>query len=161
MSLVLPASVSSTQDVTALGLEVQEYAKWYSQYANAAKRKIVYKEPQPEVTPVASELIREWGKQSPLSQDTLDQLVKELNSKTKSAPTMTITLAAPATSDVKKALVAWARENINPDVLITFRFNSTLLGGMVVRSGSRIFDWSFRRAILNERQKFREIISRV
>lgn len=161
MSLVLPASISSTQDVTALGLEVQEYAKWYSQYANAAKRKIAYKEPQPEVTPVASELIREWGKQSPLSQERLDQLVKELNSKTKSAPTMTITLAAPATSDVKKALVAWARKNINPDVLITFRFNSTLLGGMVVRSGSRIFDWSFRRAILNERQKFREIISRV
>lgn len=161
MSLILPSSVSSTQDVTALSLEVQTYAKWYSQYANAAKMKVAYKEPQPDITPVASELIREWGKQNPLTPASLDQLIKELAHKTKSAPIMTITLAAPATSDVKSALVSWARENINPDVLITFRFNSTILGGMVVRVGSRIFDWSFRRAILNERQKFREIISRV
>lgn len=161
MSLALPASVSSAQDVTALCLEVQQYAKWYSQYANAAKRSIAYKEPQPDITPIASEIIRQWGKESALSQDSLDQLVKELANKTKSAPTMTITLAAPATSDVKKALVGWARESINPDILITFRFNSTLLGGMVVRAGSQIFDWSFRRVILNERQKLREIISRV
>lgn len=161
MTLVLPASISSTQDVTALGLEVQSYAKWYLQYANAAKLKVAYKEPQPDITPVAAELIREWGKQNPLSADSLDQLIKELAHKSKSAPTMTITLAAPATSDVKATLVGWARENINPDVLITFRFNSTILGGMVVRVGSHIFDWSFRRAILNERHKFREIISRV
>ncbi len=161
MSLVIPASVSSPQDVTALSLEVQSYAKWYSQYANAAKLKATYKEPQPDITPIASELIRDWAKQSPLSGESLDQLIKELAEKTKLSPVMTITLAAPATSEVKKALVSWCRENINPDILITFRFSSSLLGGMVVRSGSHIFDWSFRRVILNERHKFREIVSRV
>jgi hypothetical protein len=161
MTFQLPDTISSPQDVTALTLEVQQYAKWYSQYNNASKRKVSYAEPQPEISPTASELIRAWGKQSPLTQSSLDDLIKELTKRVKNAPIMTITLAAPATSEVKKSLVAWARSNVNPDVLITFRFNSTLLGGMVVRVGSHVFDWSFRRVVMSERHRFREIMSRV
>jgi hypothetical protein len=161
MALNLPATVSSTQDLTSLILEVREYAKWYSQYATAAKLKTKYKQEQPEITPTAGELIRIWNKESPLSQKSLDELIASLERTKKQAPVMTITLAAPATTEVKRALVDWCRKNINQDILVTFRFNSTLLGGMVLRYGSNIYDWSFRRAILNERQKFGEILSRV
>lgn len=161
MTSILPPSVSSAQDLTSLTLEVRSYAKWYSQYATAAKVKAKYKEEQPELSPTATELIRAWGKQSPLSQKSLDELIKTLEQTASHAPVMTITLAAPATTEVKRALVDWCRTNIHQDILVTFRFNSTILGGMVVRFGSKIYDWSFRRTILNERQKFGEMVTNV
>jgi hypothetical protein len=161
MTSILPPSVSSTQDLTSLILEIRSYAKWYSQYTTASKVKTTYKEAQPELSPTATELIRTWGKQSPLSQKSLDELISTLEKTVSHAPIMTITLAAPATTEVKRALVDWCRSNIHQDILVTFRFNSTILGGMVVRFGSKIYDWSFRRAILNERHKFGEMLTRV
>ena len=161
MTSILPPSVSSAQDLTSLTLEVRTYAKWYSQYATAAKVKAKYTTDQPELSPTATELIRAWGKQSPLSQKSLDDLITTLEKTATHAPIMTITLAAPATTEVKRALVDWCRTNIHQDILVTFRFNSTILGGMVLRYGSKIYDWSFRRTILNERQKFGEMLSHV
>ena len=161
MTSILPPAVSSSQDLTSLILEVRSYAKWYSQYATAAKVKAKYKEEQPELSPTASELIRSWGKQSPLSQKRLDDLITTLEKTAKHAPVMTITLAAPATAEVKRTLVGWCRTNIHQDILVTFQFNSTILGGMVLRFGSKIYDWSFRRTILNERHRFGELLSDV
>lgn len=161
MTSILPPSVSSTQDLTSLILEVRSYAKWYSQYTTAAKVKTKYQAEQPELSPTAAELIRTWGKQSPLSPKSLETLISTLEKTVTHAPVMTITLAAPATSEVKRTLVDWCRKNIHEDILVTFQFNSTILGGMVLRYGSKIYDWSFRRSILNERQKFGEILSRV
>jgi F0F1-type ATP synthase delta subunit len=74
---------------------------------------------------------------------------------------MTITLAAPATTGIKKQLTAWCRDNVAPDVLVRFEFNQTLLGGMVVRFGSHIYDWSLRRQILDGRTKFPEVLRNV
>ena len=161
MTIPIPPAASSTNDLTGLILEVREYAKWFNQYTNAAKLQSTYKQTQPELSPAASGLIRDWAKQDQLTSARLDELVNGLERTKAHAPVMTVTLAAPATSEVKKELVAWCRANISPDILVTFRFNSGLLGGMVVRYGSSIYDWSFRRTIMNERHKFAEILNRV
>jgi F0F1-type ATP synthase delta subunit len=70
-------------------------------------------------------------------------------------------LAAPPSNGIKKTLVAWCRKNIATDILVNFDFNSTLLGGMVVRYGSHVFDWSFRRKILEEHSKFPGVLRNV
>lgn len=161
MKLQLPSSVSSARDVTSLMFEVREYAQWFSH--NVIKQRVGSKKmtDQPELTPVAAELIRNWGAKEQLSQKRLDELLEELENFKKSAPVLTVTLAAPAPGEVKQNIVAWCRENIAPNVLINFRFNSTILGGMVVRHGSRVFDWSFRRQILTNKEKFAEVLRRV
>ena len=74
---------------------------------------------------------------------------------------MSITLAAPAGAGLKRTLAEWCRQNIDENLLVHFDFNATLLGGMVVNYGSRIFDWSFRRRILEDRAKFPEVLRRV
>ncbi len=157
----LPPTLSSSQDLAALILEIREYAKWYGQYSVASRVKAKFTTEQPELSAAAVEMIRDWGKEEALSQKRLDLLLSTLEKLKNKAPVITITLAAPATNEVKKTLVTWCRSNIAPDVLVSFRFNATLLGGMVVRSGSHIYDWSFRRAILNERHRFGEMLSRV
>lgn len=161
MGIALPSTISSPRDVTTLIGEVQLYAKWHSQLTNASKLNAPYNEPQPEISSAALDLIRSISSQKPIGAQEIDTLITSLESLAKSAPVITITLAAPAPLAVKKKLVDWCREQIHPTVLITFQFNAALLGGMVVRTGSTIFDWSFRRALLERKTKFTEVLDRV
>lgn len=161
MKLKLPDSIASLQDLSALQLELHEYAKWFSHESIKKRIDAKHASAMPSLSPAAMEIIRTWHTKTTLTEHTLDELLKTLEAYRNSAPTITVTLAAPATSTVKKTLVAWCRQNIAPDVLVSFQFNATLLGGMVIRYGSRVFDWSFRRQILGARDKFPEVLRRV
>ncbi len=161
MKFKLPDSVASSQDLSSLIQEVHVFTSWFTH--EAIKRRAGAKkaaEP-PVVSPATTELIRFWRTQQPLSSTSLDSLIKILENYRKTAPMITITLAAPASVGVKKTLVGWFRQNIAPDTLINFQFNSILLGGMVVRIGSHVYDWSFRRQILANRHNFPEALRHV
>jgi len=154
-------SILSPQDLKVLILEVRKYSQWFGQ--NAVKAKVTGSGyvGQPQVSPAAAEAINELAAKAPLSTKSLDELIASLEKLEASLPTIIITLAAPAPAGLKKTLVAWCRQNINPGVLVEFRFNSTILGGMVVGYGSHVFDWSFRRQILAARAKFPEALRNV
>lgn len=161
MKLRLPNSIASLQDLTTMTLEIQEYAQWFKHESIKKRVNAKRMSESPTMSPSALELLQEWGGKNPLSQQSLDDLINALKEYSNSAPSITMTLAAPPTSDVKKVLVGWCRRNIAPNIMVTFRFNSTLLGGMVVHYGSRIFDWSFRRQVLAARERFPEVLRRV
>lgn len=157
----LQNNVASPQDLKELILEVQKYAKWFSQYAIKQKVSGAAPAQQLEVTPPAAALIQDWTKDKPPTQASIDELIKALELIETNSPQITITLAAMPPVALKKTLVDWCRKNINPSVLVEFRFNSTLLGGMVLRYGSHIYDWSFRRQILSAGPHFPEVLRRV
>ncbi|HZL07642.1 MAG TPA: F0F1 ATP synthase subunit delta [Candidatus Dormibacteraeota bacterium] len=161
MNLKLPASISSPQDLKAIMLEIRQYSRWFA-HADVKKRVGggAASEP-PVISPAAASLVQELGSSKPLSQASLDGLAEALEVFAAKAPQITITLAAMPSDGLKKTLITWCRQHIAPDILVTFRFNSTLLGGMVVRYGSRVFDWSFRRQILAARGKFPEVLRHV
>ena len=157
----LDESISSLQDLKGLTLEIRNYASWFAH--NYIKKRVHARnttEP-PAISPAARLAIREWASDKALTTKSLDELVKTLEEYGRTAPSLTITLAAVPPASLKKTLVGWCRNNIAPNVLIDFQFSSTLLGGMVVRSGSRVFDWSFRRQILAQRNHFPEVLRRV
>jgi hypothetical protein len=158
MRLKLPETISSPQDLAALIVDVQTYARWYAHESIKKQAGAKRKSEPPAVTPATLEVIHDWESKQPLSRQRLDALIRTLTEYKTTAPSLTLTLAAPPTRPVKAELVAWCRQNIAPDILISFQFNSTLLGGIVVRCGSHVFDWSFRRQILENRQKFPEIL---
>ncbi len=159
--LVLPASVSSSQDLLALTLEVRNYAQWYSHNTIKARTQSARGSQVPSLSPVTIELVRSWSGGQLLDAKSLDALIVALEAFRTTAPVVTITLAAPAAGELKQTLVAWCRQNVADNALVSFRFNATLLGGMVVRYGSRVFDWSFRREILANRSKFTEVLRNV
>lgn len=161
MKLKLPDSVASLQDLAALQLELHDYTKWVAHESVKQRVGAKHNNPAPFLTPAASELLRAWNGTKAETPQSLDSLMKTLEEYRSSAPAITVTLAAPPTSTIKATLVAWCRQNIAPNVLISFQFNATLLGGMVIRYGSRVFDWSFRRQILGARQTFPEVLRRV
>ena len=160
MKLELPDSISSPQDLNGLLLEVHEYSRWLSH--NAVKEEAgAEASPQPAISDSARAVISSWhGKKSP-SVKTLDKLIEALEDFRGSASKMVITLAAPPGPKIKADLVGWCRKNLSEDVLVDFDFDGNLLGGMVVRWGSHIHDWSFRRQILENRYSFPEVLRNV
>ncbi len=161
MKFKLPNSISSPQDVSSLILEIHDYSKWFAHESTKMHVAVKHKSEAPIISDEASQIIQEWGGNKPLNQDILNSIINELNNYFKTASVINITLASPVNLSIKKTIVDWCRNNINENILVNFGFNSTLLGGMVVRYKSRIFDWSFRRQILDSRNKFTEVLNRV
>lgn len=161
MTVNLPDSIISQTDFSAALLEIRAYAKWASQAVVKQKVKAGKPGAAPDISPAAAQLINDWAGGKPLHMTELDKLIEELAEFEQSAPHISITLAAPAPLSLKRSLTAWCRQNVQPDVLVNFRFNSTILGGMVVSWGSHTFDWSFRRQILANLQKFPEVLKSV
>lgn len=162
MKSSLPASIVSVQDLTMVIREVQDYTAWAThetiKQKTGAKKTVA---PAPELTPAATELISAWGKAKGASAESYRQLIETLERIAKSAPTITITLAGPAPQHVKEHLVAWCREHLSENVLVTFKFNRTILGGMVVRAGSHIYDWSLHRKLMDNGHAFTEVLAHV
>ena len=161
MKLTVPDSVASAQDFAALANDVHAYAAWASK--ELIKQKVSGKSAgaQPQLSDEATTVIRSWGNGKPLTQTSIDSLIKALDEYKKSSPTVTITLAAIPSGEVKTKLVAWCRKELNPQILITFRLNRNILGGMVVAYGSHIHDWSFRRRLTDASKPFSEVLGRV
>lgn len=161
MKLRLPDSIATSQDVTALQLELREYARWFAHEAIKQRTGASQASTPPTLSSAAQDIIASQGGKKGITRESLDSLVKDLDHYTRTADVITFTLAAPPTSSVKANLVKWSRTNIAPDILISFQFNATILGGVVVRYGSRVFDWSFRRQILANRAAFAEVLRNV
>jgi hypothetical protein len=161
MKLSLQDNIASRQDLKAVIQDVRKYAQWYSQTAVKMKYSGAQGYELPPVSTAAVSIINEWNKEDPVSPKSLEDLIIALQDFESAAPNMTITLAAPAPNSLKKELLKWCRENVAPNILVDFKFSSTMLGGMVVQYGSHIFDWSYRRQILASLQKFPEVLRSV
>lgn len=162
MKLRLHESVASPQDLQALISELRDYSRWFG--ANAIKKQVHSRHPasnQPELAPATKAVLHDWVLKNPISRASIDELITQLEHYVNNARVMTIVLAAPPTGGIKKQLTLWCREHISPNILVRFEFNQNLLGGMVVRYGSRIYDWSFRRQILENRTKITEALKNV
>ena len=161
MSLNLQNDISSRQDLRAVILEIQNCAAWLAQSQVKAKVSGKQDSQPPTISHAADDLIKQWHGKNAVSPKTLDELVKTLKDFESKAGRISITLAAPAPARLRQELVAWCRQNINPNILVDFKFNSTMLGGMVVQYDSHVHDWSFRRQILAGRDKFAEVLRHV
>lgn len=161
MNLNLQNTVFTPQDLGALIAEIRSYSRWFAQAS--IKSQVTGKAPVESLTisEAAGGLIREAAAGQPISQKMLEGLIVTLENIEKTSPRITITLAGIPGNALKKTLTDWCRKNVSPDILVDFRFNATILGGMVVQHGSRIHDWSFRRLILANRAKFPEVLRRV
>lgn len=158
----LPAAIVSSQDLTLVIREIQEYTAWAThetiKYKTGLKKPL---SPQPPLTPAATEIVSNWGRDQGATADSYRRLIETLEKTLKNSPSITITLAGPPPQKVKESLVMWCRNNIAPNIFVTFKFNRTLLGGMVVRAGSQVHDWSLHRTLMKHGRKFTEVLNNV
>lgn len=157
----LPASVASPQELAQATLEVKSYAKWFNQ--EMIRQRVSQKKGPlaPDMSEAARHIMTTWNNGGPKDSRDMAALIKRLDEFKRNTNTVTITLAAPVTNQLKTVLVGWCRQNVSPTIFVSFQFNSTLLGGAVIRYGSRVFDWSFRRQLLDNAAAFGEVLRRV
>lgn len=160
--LKLPETICTPQDLTELLLEVREYSKWY-EHETVKQRSGVKstRSTQPVLSVSTTALLRSASTNGSLQPAQIEAIIKELEAYKQAAPVITITLAAPAPERIRTQLTTWCRESISPGILVSFEYNRTLLGGMVVRYGSHVHDWSWRRALLSSTTPFTEVLARV
>lgn len=161
MKIKLDEEISSVHDLQAVINELKDYGKWQSHNSMRKLLKSRHETETPILSEAAKNMLHQYGDKELLSRSSLDQLISTLEHFAKRAPTITITLAAPPTRPIKKQLVGWCRDNLSHNILVNFEFRSSLLGGMVVRNGSHIYDWSFRRQILEAGPRFPEVLRNV
>lgn len=161
MNLVIPDSIASRQDLSAVTREIHTYAAWASR--ELIKQKVVGKAAgtQPAISQEANAVLRSWMYGKPMTKTKLDELTKALEIYARTAPSVTITLAGVPAGETKTKLVAWCRRELRPNILVSFRLNRAILGGMVVAYGSHIHDWSFRRKLLETTTSFSQVLERV
>jgi hypothetical protein len=161
VKLNLQNSIYTPQDLRSLIMEIRRYSRWFAQTSIKNKVTNTTSNEPLFISELGAALIHDMAASQPLTQKILDELIASLEELEKTVPKITITLAALPGNNLKKTITEWCRKNITADILVDFRFNATLLGGMVVQHGSHIYDWSFRRAILANRTKFPEVLRRV
>lgn len=159
MKLKISEDIISPQDLQAVITELKQYSKWLIH--NEVKLRVINKKDpnEPLLSIEASDLLNQWFNNQQLSATSLSKLVVSLDEYLVNANTIRITLAGMPSSGLKKRLTKWCRQSLSPSVLIDFRYNRSLLGGMVVNCGSHIYDWSFRRKILNSKDNLEEVLS--
>lgn len=162
MSLTLPNNIWSPEDLKELISDLKHYAKWLASYS-IKQRVSSSNQPAepPTLSPLAVSMLHGLYDRHALSQAGVDKLIADLEAVAVVAPRIHFTFAAAPSNGLKRDVVKWCRDNVSHDALVSFSFNATILGGMVVRYGSHIFDWSFRRQILANRAKFPEVLRRV
>lgn len=91
------------------------------------------------------------------SLDTLEKLNKDLEKHLLEAPVVHIILAALPGSAIKRELTTWFRDNINPEVLLTFTARTDIGGGIIVQAGSHMYDFSFKRLLVANKSRIAEL----
>jgi hypothetical protein len=91
----------------------------------------------------------------------LYELAEQIEKLSVAAPRLTLTLAALPSSHLREDLVKWARTNLTANVLVVFRVNPDLAGGLMMRTTNRLLDCSFRQRLLAEPTGFTEVLRRV
>lgn len=162
MTFNLTPWLSSPMRLTQVEGELQQYALWYAH--SKIQRQVgagnsTADAPKLSVPTLA--LLAEVQKEQAITGDSFDDIIARLKTITQTAPSVTVTLAAAPSEGLKQTIVSWMRTQVDPNALVTFQLNSAMLGGLVVRLGSHMYDWSFRRQILDKKGQFAEVLNRV
>jgi hypothetical protein len=154
LSLHLPVDMQSPDQVSGAVVALQQYRSALRDQTTRAK--FDAKTEKPEVPTQLEGLLHNTGVASEDASG-LEALQAQLEKALKDAPVMHVTLAAPANRTLKRQLTVWFRTQVHPTSLLTFAARSDIGGGVILRAGSRVYDYSFRAAILDNKSRLMEL----
>jgi hypothetical protein len=162
MKVILSEDIISGEDLRSVIEELKDYQDFIRHgHIRQHVSKRAGSKSGPDLSRGASEMLSQAMEHHPLNLEELDHLISELEAVYIKALQLKIILAAVPNGAIKRLLTSWIRQNLNDYSLIDFSYNQSLLGGMVVMIGSRIFDFSLRRELLVAQPKLNEMIADV
>lgn len=90
-----------------------------------------------------------------------ENLLAQLQALRPKLPVAHLTLADLPSRALKRRLTEWFRSQIHPNMLVTFAVRADIGGGIIVQGGSRLYDFSFRQHVMQNRQRIGELFADV
>lgn len=145
-----PPAVITTEQVKYVLGEYAALKEWLKAYERSVKAGAITKSPRPALS---AEALMFLGKKDPqsLKGPELEALISKVETALHASPQVHISLPALPQADIREDLVSWFRNNISPKVLLSFSADSTLGGGMAVRTRNHLYNFSLRRLLWEQR----------
>jgi len=89
----------------------------------------------------------------------LEEISGLLNKVRDTGPRLHLTFASLPNAELKRQLTAWARENIHELALVSFHYDQSIIGGVVIRTRNKIFDFSYAKNLKNPKIKITSILN--
>lgn len=86
-----------------------------------------------------------------------EQVLNELEALVKNAPTVHVITAGMPGRKLRQQLVNWFRSEIHEHALLFFTERRDIGGGIIIRAGSHVYDFSIKRKILDNKHRITEI----
>lgn len=159
MNPALPADLHTPDQLSVC---IQELRKLVSEQRDAAVRSRMKGDSStpPAVPPLVASLLQA-NQLTDSSLKELEELIKALEVLRLKTPVVHLTLASLPGPKLVAKLVEWFRREIHPQALLSFVMDRTIGGGVIIRTSSRIYDFSFTSQLLRQKDRLTEIIARV
>lgn len=149
--MTLPAEIYSPEQISELSMELKSYI-------DARATRNVQQRAGADIPPPAmSPDLRMLYERALDNMETPETLLSQLESLMKKAPVVHLIFAAQPGAELKKQLTLWFRTEIHPEMLITYTVRRDVGGGVMMRAGSSIYDFTFRRKILDNKHRLTEL----
>lgn len=154
--MTLPADLYSPDQLSELIMELRSYIDALRDTALRNRATAASSSPAPTMSPLLRELFEgASGSMTP------EEMLRELEALLKKAPIVHLIFPALPDKELKRQLILWFRVEVSPHTLLTVSERRDIGGGIVIRAGSRVYDFSFRRRILDNKHRLMEIASSV
>lgn len=162
MEFRLPEDIYSPEHLDTCLVKLQQYTAILRQKEHRSKMKIDGPMvTEDELAGNLEKLLNSAGLGKNPTSSSIETLIEALEKFRQSAAVVHITLAAMPGPGLKKQLAEWMRKNLYHNLLVSFSFNRELVGGMVVRTASHIYDFSWRARLHEHRDVIPKILRRL
>lgn len=140
MELRLPNVVMTRSDLLRLSREIEALDRFFTQYGDAPDETVAL--------PRTSKSLEAFIRENELNIH--DKIIRKtviefMNFLKKTAPTVHMSFAKDPPASALIKIVEWFRREIHPRTILDIGVQPNIAGGCMLRSGSRIFDFSLRQ----------------
>ncbi|EDK72544.1 hypothetical protein TM7_0328 [candidate division TM7 genomosp. GTL1] len=159
MKVTLPGELWSDTQLGWAIVELREYAAKLRD--RAARRQVASTvgEEMPPLSPLGVKILQANNVTLAKAEE-IEALVRELETIRGQAPTTRLILADVPDDLVRSQIVGWFRQSVHPYVLVTFIARADIGGGMILQAGSKHYDFSYKKRLLENKAKLPEILAR-
>lgn len=154
MELKLPTILASKQDITHVHRELRVFTDLVMQSVMRHDNPIQY--------PPISATLRALATENQIdlrNEDACQQLLADLETLNKEAPTVHISFPIDPSPEVIQKLITWLRKEVDPRIVIQIGLQPTIAAGIVMRTPNHQFDFSLRQHLYRNRDKLKEALS--
>lgn len=153
--IALPVALHSPNQLSVVVIELRRFAHSLQKYAVQTK---VTGAPTalPELSNLSMAVLSANDIQQN-DQKKVESLVTALEKARDKAPTAHMTLAELPDSSEQQQFAEWFRAHVHPHSLLTFSARSDIGGGMILQTGTHVYDLTFRTQLLDHKGRIAEI----